>query len=256
MPHTRLWSTYEAKPAGGDNANQGDDEIRATKVDLRERFAVDHQMNVDQTVDGRHTKVTLKTAAAPTQIADYAIVYAKDVAAKAELHVIDEDGDAIQMTSGGKMGSATTDILGATIDAATAYTIGGVSVLSIVYPVGIVLTFGVATNPADASMLGFGTWTAITGKVIVGKAAAGTFNTLNAEGGAETVTLDATMIPAHTHTIAAALSASGGGAGELEGTYSNAHVIVEPATSSSIGGGLAHANLQPYIVKYVWERTA
>lgn len=43
---------------------------------------------------------------APSAVADHGLVYAADVSSKAELHFRDEDGDAIQMTSGGNLGNA------------------------------------------------------------------------------------------------------------------------------------------------------
>ncbi len=42
------------------------------------------------------------------------------------------------------------------------------TIMQAMMPVGFVVTLGVSTNPA--TLFGFGTWTAITGKVIVGKA--------------------------------------------------------------------------------------
>lgn len=60
--------------------------------------------------------------------------------------------------------------------------------------------------------------------------------------GAETVTLDTTMIPAHSH----GLDGYEGVAGAVEITYgsaaSGAHVT---STTDSAGGGAAHANMQP-----------
>jgi len=118
-------------------------------------------------------------------------------------------------------------------------------ILGLIYPVGMVITLGVSTNPA--TLLGIGTWTAVTGKVIVGKAGSGTFNTLDATGGAQSV--------AHTHTIADNTESTnvgwdGNGCGSKYYT----------ARDHTHGGGLTGEDtisvLQPYIVKYVWQRTA
>lgn len=124
-------------------------------------------------------------------------------------------------------------------------------VLKAVYPVGIVITLGVSTNPA--TLFGFGTWTAIAGKVIVGLNGAETeFDTLDETGGAKTVTLDVTQIPPHAHTIQ---TYSEGGTPDIYvGGDSSSTPAATPSTSS-VGGGLSHNNLQPYIVKYVWQRT-
>ena len=68
------------------------------------------------------------------------------------------------------------------------------------FPVGTIYTqAGVATNPA--TLLGVGTWVAYgEGRVPVGKAGSGTFDTLGATGGAETHTLTLSEIPSHNHS--------------------------------------------------------
>ena len=128
-------------------------------------------------------------------------------------------------------------------------------ILGLIYPVGMVITLGVSTNPA--TLLGIGTWTAIEGTVIVGLKSTGTFDTLDETGGAETHTLTVAEMPAHTHnsntpnekalnaTVGSGLSSSEGG------NSSGRHAI-----TSTTGGGTAHNNLQPYICKYIWQRTA
>lgn len=119
-----------------------------------------------------------------------------------------------------------------------------------VYPIGIVVTLGVSTNPN--TLFGFGTWTQIEGRVIVGLKSTDTdFDNVNETGGAKSVTLDINQIPSHTHTIHGFGNGTGSSpwAGASDGKY-----ISE--TSSSTGGGLSHENMPPYIVKYVWERTA
>jgi microcystin-dependent protein len=129
--------------------------------------------------------------------------------------------------------------------------------LNLIYPVGYVITLGVSTNPA--TLLGIGTWTAIEGTVIVGKAAAGTFDTLNATGGAETVTLTAAQsgLPAHTHVQTG--NDSGAGSGNVNTYVTNqgsTNMANSTAANSAAAASEAHTNLQPYIVKYCWERTA
>jgi hypothetical protein len=124
------------------------------------------------------------------------------------------------------------------------------AILNIVFPIGRVVTLGVSTNPAD--LFGIGTWTQIKGRVVVGIDDSGTFDTLNVTTGTETVTLTEAQMPAHTHTVVAANTDSGGSAGGPGGSGSSLNTI----TSSSKGSGSAHNNVQPSIVKYVWERTA
>jgi hypothetical protein len=131
--------------------------------------------------------------------------------------------------------------------------------LEIVYPVGIVVTLGVATNPG--TLFGVGTWAQIKGRVICGKADSGTFDTLNATMGAETHTLTTAQIPAHTHTnnvitlSGSQINSTGdpGSGTRHEGANSSNRAT---GLTSSTGGGGAHNNIQPTIVKYVWERVS
>ena len=127
------------------------------------------------------------------------------------------------------------------------------TLLNALYPVGIVVTFGVATNPN--TLFGFGTWAQIKGRVIVGIADSGTFNTLDATGGAETHTLTEAEMPSHTHTINGDRHDTSEGDGDKIKIGANTG-SAKSATSASAGSGDAHNNLQPYIVKYVWQRTA
>lgn len=136
-------------------------------------------------------------------------------------------------------------------------TVNKINILKAVYPVGSVYISVTSTNPA--TLFGFGTWAAFgEGRTLVGKASAGTFSTVEATGGAETHTLDVTQIPAHTHRIAAVDGATndyfGGSTAAfgLEATYTSGGY----SPNETVGGGLAHNNLQPYIVTYMFKRTA
>jgi len=117
-------------------------------------------------------------------------------------------------------------------------------------PIGAIHIAVVSTNPATT--LGYGTWTAFgTGRTLVGIDTGSTeFDVVEETGGEKTHTLTEAEIPAHTH---AALNFLAGGAyyGNLASSSSNS-----PNTSGSTGGGQAHNNLQPYIVVYMWKRTA
>ena len=124
---------------------------------------------------------------------------------------------------------------------------------ALVYPVGsIYFNAAVATNPA--TLLGFGTWAAYaSGRVMVGKAGSGTFDTLGEEQGSETHTLSVAELPAHTHSY------------DRQNTSTDnisIHDITRTtggnssATSGSTGSGSAHNNIQPSITVYMWRRTA
>jgi len=122
---------------------------------------------------------------------------------------------------------------------------------ALVYPVGsIYMNAAVATNPA--TLLGFGTWAAYgAGRVPVGKAASGTFDTLNETMGSETQTLSIANLPAHSHTfVAPKNSGAQNGPLSLDDSFPN-----QTSNTSSVGSGTAHNNIQPSIVVYMWKRT-
>lgn len=120
---------------------------------------------------------------------------------------------------------------------------------STMWPVGSVFTAVVATNPA--TLLGFGTWSSIAaGRMLIGLDSGDTkFDTVEETGGAETVTLTTTELPAHTHTVSGLSTGGSGGVRIDAGTGST-------ATSSSAGSGAAFSIMNPYFVVYFWKRTA
>ena len=61
MPHTRAWD--ELSPAGTDLASTIDDSMRAMKVDVRERMALEHVWNTSTTNDGKHANISLTVPA-------------------------------------------------------------------------------------------------------------------------------------------------------------------------------------------------
>ena len=165
-------------------------------------------------------------------------------------YFLDEDN----MASNSAVKVASQQSIKAYVDAAIS------SAKQALMPVGTIVVLGVSTNPN--TLYGFGTWTAITGKVLVGKAASGTFGTLDATGGAETHTLTVSEMPSHRHgregggEFVGVNSGSGGTQfGLPNGSYYNFRWGYDPYITATGGGG-AHNNLQPYIVKYMWQRTA
>ena len=130
-------------------------------------------------------------------------------------------------------------------------------------PVGIVVTLGVSTNPN--TLYGFGTWTRIQGRVVVGVSDSDTDFDLDDTGGAKTHTLISSEIPSHSHSLSSKMligqmSSSGFGAGLAAGpAYSKVGNLADTGagtSTGSTGSDGAHNNLQPYIAKYVWQRTA
>ena len=138
---------------------------------------------------------------------------------------------------------ATTAFVTAALTAAT--------INALVYPIGsIYFNAAVSTNPA--TLLGFGTWVAYAaGRVPVGKAASGTFDTLNEEQGAETHTLSIAEMPAHTHTYGKSTTSENMSIHDISGLRGAA-----TTNTGSTGGGTAHNNIQPSITVYMWRRTA
>ena len=138
---------------------------------------------------------------------------------------------------------ATTAFVTSALTAAT--------INALVYPIGsIYFNAAVSTNPA--TLLGFGTWVAYAaGRVPVGKAASGTFDTLGEEQGAETHTLSIAEMPAHTHTYGKSTTSENMSIHDINGLRGAA-----TTNTGSTGGGSAHNNIQPSITVYMWRRTA
>ena len=152
------------------------------------------------------------------------------------------------------------------------------------WPVGSVFIAVVATSPA--TLLGGGTWSAFgAGKMLVGRDAGDVdFDTAEETGGAKTVTLTEAQMPVHTHTqnshnhtqdshthtlpvgatddTAAPFDRADAGtnaSGANATTASGGTVATNQAATAvnqNAGSGTAHPNLPPYIVVYMWKRTA
>ena len=162
---------------------------------------------------------------------------------------------------------ATTAFVKTANDAQTQVTAAIINAL--VYPVGsIYFNMAVATNPA--TLLGMGTWVAYgEGRVLVGKADSGTFDTLNEELGSETDShaLSIAELPAHGHPYAVTSTStpvSGSSGGFMTSSYQGSSGPNDGAVGSSagqqIGGagsGSAHSHdiLQPSVTVYMWKRT-
>jgi len=130
----------------------------------------------------------------------------------------------------------------------------GESVLQKIYPVGGIYISTLSKNPSE--LLGFGTWEAFAaGRVLVGIDSTQTeFDVGGETGGAKTHTLQITEIPAHSHDFPHVAIFAAAGVGN-PWAPSNTGGPAEIAMSNT-GGGKAHNNLQPYIVVYIWKRTA
>lgn len=119
---------------------------------------------------------------------------------------------------------------------------------STMWPVGSIYIAVVATNPA--TLLGFGTWSAFaTGRTLIGIDAGQTeFDTVEETGGEKTHTLTASELPTTVPQWYGTRYDSGG---TTVGDTADKNVGFKP-----LGGGAAHNTLPPYIVTYMWKRTA
>jgi len=228
----------EAYPAGAHYIRDGDDRIREYKIQNRQILEIDHIYPSSGQDDdcGKHKQLTLiEQADIGSGSEGYAALGAQTVDGKPELVYTDEDDNDVQITKDGAINLSAEDLKA--------------SLLNIFMPVGFIYISTVSTNPG--TYLG-GTWTAFgTGRVLVGyNAADGDFNEVEKTGGAKTHTLTTDQMPAHTHTVPITRSGNYSSGGTSSGTTSAA------TTTSSTGGGSAHNNLQPYIVVYMWKRTA
>lgn len=126
-----------------------------------------------------------------------------------------------------------------------------------IFPVGS--TYITQTNTNPNSILGFGTWERLKGKVVVGLDEEDPdFNEIGNEIGEKTHTLTVNEMPTHAHNVYYNENSFGAG------SYSNNAVrgVGDPDASGSkwttdVGGGQAHNNIQPTkVVGYMWIRTA
>jgi len=135
------------------------------------------------------------------------------------------------------------------------------------YPVGsLYFNASNATNPA--TLLGFGTWTAIAGLCLVGVGTGTDSNsntqtfTAGTQVGEYTHTLTTPEMPSHTHADGGHFHGSNlwratGGPGISGSGQSNpGNTDVGYANIQNTGGGLSHNNVQPSIGIYIWQRTA
>lgn len=135
-----------------------------------------------------------------------------------------------------------------------------------IYPVGSIYT-NVSSSTNPATLFGFGTWVALEGVTVYGRSSTdSTFGTAGATGGSK----DAIVVShthtatdsGHTHTLDVYHNGSSGGAyaadftaGTLGGTPSTSSGTANITVASSGSSG-TDANLPPFIVAYMWKRTA
>ena len=125
------------------------------------------------------------------------------------------------------------------------------------WPIGSVFLSVVSTSPA--TLLGGGTWSQIAGgRMLVGQTAGDAdFDTAEETGGAKTHTLTTAEIPSHTHVLRSQTATTGSATSYEHGTLDTSSAEAEATeVTDPAGGGGAHNNMPPYLVVYIWKRTA
>jgi len=192
-----------------------------------------------------------------------------------------ETGGGLSISGNGRLQIQDGEVDLVKLSTNNALNSGLYGVLDKVYPIGSIYQSTSQSTTPDALFFGgtgLTTWAAVgEGRVLVGKASSGTFDTAGATGGVETVTLTNAQIPGHTHSGAAYYKIDGGGqtdpSGETERTffhedsghtnttgsdssYGRANLLTNTGGGGTAPGGGSHTNLQPYEVVYMWKRTA
>jgi len=208
---------------------------------------------------------TLKTDIAAIETAhnasDTASVKTTDTDVSSNSWVLDEDA----MGSDSNQKLSTQQSIKAYVDAAITAS------KSALFPVGSTyVNYSVATNPA--TLLGFGTWVAITDEVLVGKGS-GTFASIGSVG-AETKVIGAGNLPqlavtvtdpGHAHTIsgnfnsgaAAYIRPSAATAQSADVSWPvNSGTTGISATANTGGANTAISLVQGSRVVYMWRRSA
>lgn len=138
--------------------------------------------------------------------------------------------------------------------------------LSALYPVGSIYSnISDSTNPG--TLFGFGTWVAITGRMVIGLDSGNTaIDTAGETGGsADAIVVSHTHTATdsgHTHTIVrqwGSESSGGSNVWGINGANTGSQTTSSGTaniTVSTTGSSATNANLPPYVVAYVWKRTA
>jgi len=142
--------------------------------------------------------------------------------------------------------------------------------LQLIYPVGSIYTnASVATNPA--TLIGFGTWTQFgAGRVLLGVGGAFSAGSTGGSNDAAVVSHNHTATvtdPGHLHQYRSTANPDGNTSpgspdttpGESTSVYiapTVSAVTGITVTNTATGVSGVNANLQPYVVVYMWQRTA
>ena len=128
------------------------------------------------------------------------------------------------------------------------------TLLSLVFPIGS--TYVTQTNTNPSTILGFGTWERLKGKVCLGlDEDDNDLKTIGNTGGEKTHTLTVNEMPSHGHLTKAAVPGSASGFGDGFVALTNSYSQDSNFSTGNSGGGKKHNNMQPYqVVGYMWIR--
>ena len=125
--------------------------------------------------------------------------------------------------------------------------------MELVFPIGS--TYITQTDVNPSTILRFGTWERLKGKVILGLDENDTdLSPIGKTGGEKQHTLTVSEMPSHNHTGSYYFEGSGGTAG-IWAVRSLANLTGYKDVSSYTGGNQPHNIMQPYeVVGYMWIR--
>lgn len=118
--------------------------------------------------------------------------------------------------------------------------------IDFIYPVGSIYMSANAKNPG---VLFGGTWTQLKDRFLLG---AGNTYSAGATGGSATHTLTIDEMPSHNHGLK---NDKTGGSGSAKWVV-NSSASSGTGVITNTGGNQAHNNMPPYLVVYMWKRTA
>lgn len=105
-----------------------------------------------------------------------------------------------------------------------------------------------STNPA--TLLGYGTWVAVTDKFIVARG-----STYTSTGGAATVTISASNLPSFSATVYNGV-VSNSSSGPVSSSVNHAGYTPDSITINAGSPNTAISTIPPYQAAYCWKRTA
>ena len=235
---TYIDSLNSSNPTAGDAVSEGDDHLRLIKSTIKATFP-----NLSGAVTSTQAELNLLDGVtANTTELNYVDITTLGTVEASKAVTADANKDV-------------TAIRNLTITGALSAGSGLVTMAEI-YPVGsIYINAAVTTNPA--TLLGFGTWAAFgSGRMMVGyDATDGDFDALQETGGAKTHTLSISEMPSHTHNQPAGILPPPN-SNDVDVTGGNARTLGNNVSTDATGGGGSHNNMPPYIVAYMWRRTA